>query len=1358
MRLLRFVGLLSFLHFLCAQPQQFRFNRLTVEDGLSSNIVNSIIQDRYGFIWIGTKDGLNRYDGKSIKAYRNRGQDSTWLWRSEVTSLAEDGDGNLWIAAGILHRYVRETDSFEWYLPDSVGKQRPHGFVSHLAYDTSGILWVAGYNFLDRYDIRERLFRRVEIGSFNSIVNVASDRRGNAWLTTYYKGLLWVDGTTLNVEWYKREGKFLRSPFYYELHDVFTDSNGKTWVLSAITPFVFDRITGSIILKTDTIHHRFYSNTMTVDSMGRLWIGSWSRGAIVGDGTSWDSVIHRTGNPYSLSDNAVYVVYTDRVGNVWFGTNQGVSFLPRWTKPFRYFSHNTDDSNSLMEGEIVAVAEDGRENLWVAVQGKGVSLYNKKIGSFTNYRLSYPWMRILLNDSDGNILVGSSRPVKYDHWKDTFTPTKSVSLLKTSNISYPPNTVLKDTWGSIWLGYHNGLLRIDKYGKEYRITTAGERGLEGINIVKIFQDRAGTVWIGALGKGWLHRYDAIRDSFFTTSIKRPVYDMYEDSNKRFWLGTNIGLLQYYRTGDSIITIFNRANGLGGKRVYGILGDDDNNLWMVTDGGIARLNLSILQPRAFGLGDGVPPSTNSELTATGNAQHTQTINGEMVFGLGGSGLVIFRPEEIKENPNIPSVYITGFSVANNPVPIKQDSILTKNIVLADTIRLRYDQNDFSFEFAALDYTAPKSNQYKYRLEGLEEQWIEAGNRNVAYYTNIDPGEYRFHVLGSNNDGVWNEQGASLLVIITPPWWKTTWAYISYFVLFVSLLYSARRYELNRQQHKHLAEMEHREAENLKEVDKIKTRFFANISHEFRTPLTLIEGPLKQLLSGEYKESAQELYEMMFRNTRRLQRLVNQLLDLAKLESREMKLRVREDDIVQAVKSIAAAFESTAVRKKITFTVNASTDSLIGWFDNDALEKILNNLLSNAFKFTQESGMISLVLHSERSEESNIQRLDSSVATLPQNDQNRNRVVISITDTGIGISSDQIEKIFDRFYQVDTSQTREYEGTGIGLSLVKELVELHKGTITVHSEAGKGTTFTVQLPTDKEQYEAHDVELKPAGRQGSSLYDGGEDKETEIASHSQTPLGNEISSSPPLLLIIEDNADMRRYIRSHVNETFSVIEATNGEEGIGKAIQTIPDVIISDVMMPKMDGFEVCKRLKTDHRTSHIPIILLTAKAGQEHKIEGLETGADDYLVKPFDARELTVRLNNLLEIRKRIREHFQKELVVIPSGKNTQSADEKFLRKVFEKIEANLSNAEYDVETLATDSALSRMQLHRKLKAITGYSPGELLRNFRLQRAAELLKKKTGNVSEVAYEVGYSNPSHFSVQFKEKFGVSPSEYG
>ncbi len=711
---------------------------------------------------------------------------------------------------------------------------------------------------------------------------------------------------------------------------------------------------------------------------------------------------------------------------------------------------------------------------------------------------------------------------------------------------------------------------------------------------------------------------------------------------------------------------------------------------------------------------------------------------MVFGLGASGIIIFHPDSIKNNPTVPPVYITGFSVANTPVPIKQDSILRKNIILADTIFLQYNQNDFSFEFAALDYTAPKSNQYKYRLEGLEEHWIEAGNRNVAYYTNIDPGEYRFHVLGSNNDGVWNDQGASILVIISPPWWNTTWAYTGYVLFFVSLLYTARRYELNRQRHKHLAEMEHREAENLKEVDKIKTRFFANISHEFRTPLTLIEGPLKQLLSGEYKGSAHELYEMMLRNTRRLQRLVNQLLDLAKIESHEMKLRVRYGDISKVVKSIAAAFESTALRKKISFNVRMQDDRVVGWCDADALEKILNNLLSNAFKFTAERGSVTLTL---------------TPVPFSVNGSGEKGVRVSVTDTGIGIPSDQTEKIFDRFYQVDATHTREQEGTGIGLSLVKELVELHKGNIAVQSEVGKGTTFTVHLPISQEKYTEHEITSEPIVTDINTVLYDEPSFEEEPHTLDETGSNNSLSS----LLIIEDNTDMRRYIRSHTEEQFSVTETANGEEGIVKAIEIIPDILISDVMMPKMDGFEVCKRLKSDHRTSHIPIILLTAKAGHEHKVEGLETGADEYLVKPFDAKELLVRLRNLQEQRKKMREHLQRELTSIPGATHLQSADDRFLKKVFGIIGQNFSNADFDIQTLAEESAMSRMQLHRKIKALTGYAPGELLRNFRLRRAADMLKQRTGNVSEIAYEVGYNNLSHFAVQFREKFGVNPSEY-
>ncbi|MGB2870216.1 MAG: ATP-binding protein, partial [Bacteroidota bacterium] len=626
---------------------------------------------------------------------------------------------------------------------------------------------------------------------------------------------------------------------------------------------------------------------------------------------------------------------------------------------------------------------------------------------------------------------------------------------------------------------------------------------------------------------------------------------------------------------------------------------------------------------------------------------------------------------------------------------------------------------------------------------DKDWVKAGNRNASYYTNLAPGTYIFRVKGSNNDGVWNQEGISIAITISPPLWKTTWAYAGYIVSLFTLLLFARRYELNRQRYKHNAEMEQLQTAKLKEVDRIRTRFFANISHEFRTPLTLIDGPANQLASGDTK-NARETGEIIARNSQRLLRLVNQLLDFSKFESGHMKLRVQELNVVDAVKTTAASFESLANRKEIQFVIHVPENPISGWIDRDALEKILVNLLSNAFKFTKEGGKVIV----------NVGRnaLPSGQAGIPSDE----RVAIIVSDSGVGIPASQLDKIFDRFYQVDDTHTREQEGTGIGLALTKELVELHHGTIFVKSEPEKGSTFTVCLPLDKTSYrvdqiaEVHDEQ--PADQLIRSTLGAFTDVESETAM-----VEADADESLPLVLIIEDNVDMRRYIGTRLESNYRLAEAVNGAEGIKIAVDEIPDIIISDVMMPKMDGFEVCRKLKTDERTSHIPVILLTAKAGQDHKIEGLETGADDYLVKPFDAKELLVRVRNLVEQRKQLHERFQRELVIQPTGIKVHSADEKFLKKVFEVVERNLGDSDFDLATFTEEAGMSRLQLHRKLKAITGSSPGEFVRQFRLQRAADLLKKRVGTVSEIAYEVGFNNLSYFAKQFREKYGVAPSEF-
>ncbi len=599
--------------------------------------------------------------------------------------------------------------------------------------------------------------------------------------------------------------------------------------------------------------------------------------------------------------------------------------------------------------------------------------------------------------------------------------------------------------------------------------------------------------------------------------------------------------------------------------------------------------------------------------------------------------------------------------------------------------------------------------------------------------------------------------SFVLRVTPPWWRTSWAYGGYLVLIGSVLVGAFRYNARRIRNRNELRMRAFEADKLYELDQMKSSFFANISHEFRTPLTLIQGPVERMLSEESREDAKNEYRMILRNSKRLLALVNQLLDLSKIESGQMILHAGEMDIVEVVRGIAASFESLAVRKGIRFSIDTPDKPFVGWFDRDCVEKILTNLLSNAFKFTAEGGKVTFSLTPLTAGPTGV---PSATGRVVPEGRDEGLVDMSVTDTGIGIPPDQIDKVFDRFYQVDASHTRDQEGTGLGLALTKELVELQRGEITVSSEPGKGSQFTVRLPLSKEPFEIEEISapsqpttigLEPQG-EADNLRPGTQD----FASADRAALEVGVDEAHPLLLIVEDNSDMRKYMRTHLDK-YRVIEAINGEDGIGKAIETIPDLIISDVMMPKMDGFQLCEKLKTDERTSHIPVILLTAKAGIEHKIEGLETGADDYITKPFDARELQVRVRNLIEQRRKLRERFGREIKLKPADIAITSADERFLNKAMELVEAHIPDMAFTAEVFARKMYLSQMQLHRKIKALTNRSPWEFVRTLRLERACQLLQKHAATIAEIAYQVGYSDPSHFADAFRRQLGVSPSEF-
>jgi signal transduction histidine kinase/CheY-like chemotaxis protein len=814
-----------------------------------------------------------------------------------------------------------------------------------------------------------------------------------------------------------------------------------------------------------------------------------------------------------------------------------------------------------------------------------------------------------------------------------------------------------------------------------------------------------------------------------------VSTIYQDKNRVLWIGTEGGGINKLH--------YQEIDGLSNNIVYGILEDNHHNLWISTRNGLSKFNPVDVDDK----GTAFPSAFKNYYVHDGFQDNEFRTNsyfknrkGEMFFG-GINGFNAFYPDSLKENLTIPDVAITGFKVFNENY--KLDTSITE----INQIVLSYNENFFYLDFAVLDYIAPENNNYAYKLDGLDNDWNYVDNRNFAHYTNLAPGNYAFHVKASNSDGVWNEEGTSIRIIITPPWWKTWWAYSLYGVALLFTLYGLRRYEMNRISYKNQGKLDKAVLKEKEETEKIKSRFFANISHEFRTPLTLIFGPANDVLEKTKEPDTKQSVGTIKRNANRLYGLVNQLLDLSKLEAGKMALETSEQNIIPLLKGLFQSFTSLAERKKITLKFNAIEENLIVYIDKDKVEKIVNNLLSNAFKFTPEGGKIVVSVNTTNANTSPLNKAGTQGGS----------VEISISDTGRGIPKERIDNIFDRFYQVDGSHTRESEGTGIGLALTKELVELHKGKIQVESEEGEGSTFTIMLPLGKDHLKPEEIVDKEIQEETEVNKEETEQIPETEKSKEKADIDLLLETGKPLLLIVEDNSDVRNYIISHLEEDYLVEEAVNGEDGFTKSIEQIPDLIVSDVMMPKMDGFQFCAKIKTDERTSHIPIILLTAKASGESKIEGLETGADDYIMKPFDAKELKVRIKNLIDQRKKLREHFLEEGIFNLDNNNITSVDKKFLEKAVKIINEHLSDSLFGVESFASELAIGRTSLHKKVVALVGEPPGELIKRIRLSKAGILLKNKTGNISEIALEVGFNNPAYFSECFKKQFGVTPSQY-
>ena len=1335
------------------------------EDGLPHNAVKAIVQSAEGYLWLGSAVGLVRFDGMRFVTVAPPGLAA--IQNTHIWALLEDANGGLWIGAGDGLGYLRDGNARVYTTADGLS----NAFVRALHEDRNGTLWIGTYGGgLNRLSDSTFTAFTTREGLPTNFINTLYETRD---------GRLWI-GTNGGLSVFHR-GRFETftlpgGPAANDVRALFEHEDGALWVgtgaglmrYQAGTFRPATAVTGSV-------------RTIFEDTNGALWVGTETQGVF--------QLERRRRQQYStandLSHNDVRALFQDREGSVWVGTNGGG--LNRF-KPGRFVVYGTEEG--LPSNGTFSIFQDSQGVIWIGTSGGLARLAANTFTTLTTEAgLSSNVVFSLAEDTTGALWVGTNGGGLNRYQQGRFTRFTTTDGLADDVIF----SLYVDPQGALWVGTGEGL---NLYENGRFVLIPGTDGL----VVSLWQTQDEHLWI-ATNTGLLRRTPEGTVTRFTTAdglSSNAVRALYEDADGTLWIGTRGGLNHY---DDGRFTYVTEQDGLFDNVVYHIREDPSGYFWLSGEKGLSRVRKREVAARmagtaagfqadAYGKADGM---RNSALSGGTQPAGWQTHDGRLWFPTLG-GVVVVDPTDIHPNTLPPPVHIEAFQVEDEAQS------------LADGLRLPPGPSRFTFSYTALSLLAPEQVQFRYQLSPRDEDWIEAGTQRMATYTNLAPGTYTFRVRASNNDGLWNEEGAALTFTLRPFFYQTPWFWAACTLLLVGLIFGGYRWRIRslkqreqelvrlveartrslaaaKEQTEAQARQLEAQAEKLVALDEAKSRFFANISHEFRTPLTLILGPLNDLLArkhGPLPEAIQQTLTTSRTNAQRLLDLINQLLDLSKLEAGKMHHQPVAGDLRPFLERLVGSFAGFADRRQLTLRFASPAPTLPATYDPDMLEKVVSNLLSNALKFTEPGGK---VLVTARPADANLH--------------------LSVKDTGCGIPAPDLPHIFDRFHQAHAPEQHP-GGTGIGLALCKELVELHGGAISVASEYGFGTTFTVVLPVLESAAHGQQGETAlpaatlplPNGEIGGtggkrnpqngavSLQSGERSLHdpTTPPSEAASPQGEHGSSSlanrpngsgaaeagateaetpsargPLTVLLVEDHPEVRAYLRTHLEATYAILEAQNGAEGLALAQQHHPALIVSDVMMPVMDGYELCRTLKADATTADIPIILLTAHASEEGTLEGLDVGADAYVAKPFHLPELEARIRNLIAVRHELRAQYSREIVIQPTDVVVPSTEEAFLEQAIAVVEHHLGRSSFNIDTLADEVGLSRRQLQRRLKAATGQSPKAFVRHIRLERAAQLLRQESGTIAEIAYAVGFSKPSYFAERFREQYGVLPSAY-
>lgn len=1302
------------------------FHHLETSEGLSNNNVRTILRDSYGFLWVGTESGLNRYDGYEFKVFAMHPSVSNALPTDDILGLQEDGLGNIWIDLGYAYMvYKRDKDSFlsgtkELLLTLGIKSDNS----AKIFVDKDKNLWIFNKKKVFFHNIKKKT-----TAVFKSKISLNKDIS----ITDNGEFLYAIDDSGTCLKLNRKTGvftfvalpNFIKQDVANANGTIYSDSKKGLWLYSYKNEQVFYKKNADeewksykLISGLKTVSNAISS--ISENQFGQIWIGTDHKGLFVYDKEQdlFKNVVYNPWIETGLASNSVSCLYKDNNETIWVGYNKkGLSFYHESFRNFINFRHpECSDVSSMME--------DYHGNIWLGTDGNG--LYIKEKNSEIVRKLPLPNMAIIsiLEDKKKRIWFGTYQKglFCYENGKITQYTTKNSKL--TSNNIW---SLKEDRNGNVWIGSLGGKIQVLQSGSDNFSSVITPFDYT-VYVQDMFYDGGDKMYIGTVYGIIVIDILNYKDTFYQGNKKgnqsfaqnNQVSNIYKDKRGLLWLGSNEGLTIWNKTKDKLYYI-NKEKGLCDNSIKGIIEDNLNNIWVTTSNGLSILTVTsapngefTFSSKNYSVKDGLMDNYfNSHAIC-------KLQNGDILLG-NAVGYTILNPNKMSEkDQSRAKVIFTGLTVGNNTIQVDSfydgRKLLDRTIQLTNQLNFKHDDKLISLQFTTGDLLSADKVKYVYQIEGFDTQWMPT-QRNKIVISSLPTGHYKLLIKARNSDGVWNNVPTELSITVMPPFYFSIWAFIIYAILIIGTLI----FLVRKTKERHLINMEQQrvQMDHEKEIhiNEIKLKFFTNISHDLRTPLTLIITPLQILLKDTANENMKKKLSVMYKNAQQLMTLINSLLDFHKLDVGVERLNLKPGDFVNFISEIYTSFCVYAEERNISFLFFNDLKSLTMQFDQDKIQKILINILSNAFKYTLDGGTISIHIKQENG-----------------------NVCVSVSDSGSGISDEEKKYIFERFYQAQ--QEQEKTGAGIGLHIVNEYINLHGGTITVTDNVPQGSIFTFKIPIKVVE---DDTEEKYSAQNLLKEFEEEEEEQKNMP------------ASKKVLLFVDDNNDFCEFIQDNLKEVYTVITANNGEEAIELLHKFNVTIIVSDVMMPIMNGIELCKKVKSNIHWSHIPVILLTARTADEHIEEGLELGADDYITKPFNFNLLKLRIQKFVEWTEKSHVSFSQKLDVSPAEITITSLDETLIENAIRIVEENINNIEFSVETLSTALGLSRGHLYKKLMAITGKGPTEFIRTIRLKRGRQLLEKSQLQIAEIAYEVGFNSPKRFAKYFREEFGSLPSEY-